>query len=42
MPCVEAISPAAIVERARFLLDDEPLPEMGPIEEGEAGCLILH
>ena len=42
MPCVEAISPAAIVERARFLLDDEPLPEMGPIEEGDAGCLILH
>ena len=42
MPCIEAIPPAAIVERARLLLGSEPLPDKGPIEEGEAGCLILH
>ena len=42
MPCIEAIPPAVIVDRARCLLDNQPLPENGPIDEGEAACLILH
>lgn len=42
MPCIEAIAPLAIADRARRLLDNQPLPNKGPIEEGESGCLILH
>jgi heptosyltransferase-1 len=42
MPCIAAIPPAVIADRARRLLDGQPLPEKGPIEQGEAGCLILH
>lgn len=42
MPCIEAIPPEIIADRARLLLDGQSLPAPGPIGEGEAGCLILH
>ena len=42
MPCIAEISPADIADRARRLLDNQPLPAAGAIDEGEAGCLILH
>lgn len=41
-PCLEEIPPSVVAERARSLLEARPLPETGPIEQGEAGCLILH
>ena len=42
MPCLEAIDPSVIVDRALRLLGDQELPEQAPVDRGEAGCLILH
>jgi lipopolysaccharide heptosyltransferase I len=42
MPCLEEISPAEIADRAQRILADRPLPGIGPVEEGESGCLVLH
>jgi len=42
MPCLEEISPTEIADRAQRVLDNRPLPGVGPVEEGESGCLVLH
>jgi heptosyltransferase-1 len=42
MPCLDEISPAEIADRAQRILANRPLPGVGPVEEGESGCLVLH
>ena len=42
MPCLEEISPTEIAERAERVLSDRPLPAIGPVEDGDSGCLVLH
>ena len=42
MPCLEQIDPTVIVDRALRLLQNLPLPRSGPLEEGEAGCIVVH
>jgi heptosyltransferase-1 len=42
MPCLEQIPPAEIADRAHRLLANQPLPPVGPVDEGESGCLVLH
>jgi len=42
MPCLEQIPPAEIADRAQRILENRPLPAVGPVDEGESGCLVLH
>lgn len=42
MPCLEQIPPAEIADRAQRILANRLLPAVGPCEEGESGCLVLH
>ncbi len=42
MPCLEKIPPTEVAARARAILEHAELPEPGPLDQGEAGCLILH
>ena len=42
MPCLEEIPPAVVAERAIQLLRGGSPPAAGPVDQGTAGCLILH
>lgn len=42
MPCLEEVSPSEIADRAQRILSGQPLPAVGPCDEGDSGCLVLH
>lgn len=42
MPCLDQISAEEIADRARRILENRPLPAVGPVGEGDSGCLVVH